>query len=38
MIDKSTVGDVIKAGVWSWKDICTGPAAKTDDCKQNAGK
>ncbi len=32
MIDKSNVGDVVKAGVWSWKDICDGPAAKTADC------
>jgi len=26
MIDKSNVGDVVKAGVWSWSDICKGPA------------
>jgi D-xylose transport system substrate-binding protein len=32
MIDKSNVGDVVKAGVWSWKDICTGPASKTAEC------
>ena len=38
MIDKSNVGDVVKAGVWTWKDICKGPAAKTDTCKQHAGE
>jgi D-xylose transport system substrate-binding protein len=38
MIDKSSVGDVVKAGVWTWKDICTGPVAKTDACKQHAGE
>jgi len=38
MIDKSNVGDVVKAGVWTWKDICTGPVAKTDTCKQHAGE
>ena len=38
MIDKSNVGDVVKAGVWSWSDICKGPAAKTATCKQNMGK
>ena len=38
MIDKSNVGDVVKAGVWTWKDICKGPAAKTDACKKAMGK
>jgi D-xylose transport system substrate-binding protein len=38
MIDKSNVGDLVKAGVWTWSDICKGPAAKTDTCKENAGK
>jgi D-xylose transport system substrate-binding protein len=38
MIDRSNVGDVVKAGVWTWKDICTGPVAKTDTCKQHAGE
>jgi D-xylose transport system substrate-binding protein len=32
MIDKSNVGDVVKAGVWTWKEICTGPASKTAEC------
>jgi D-xylose transport system substrate-binding protein len=36
MIDKSNVGDVVKAGVWTWKDICTGPAAKTAECAAHA--
>jgi len=38
MIDKSNVGDVVKSGVWSWSDICKGPAAKSDTCKENMGK
>jgi len=38
MIDASNIGEVVKAGVWSWSDICTGPAANTQTCKDNAGK
>lgn len=38
VIDQSNVGDVVKAGVWTWKEVCTGPAAKTQTCKDNAGK
>ena len=31
-IDKSNVGAVVDAGVWSWKDICTGEAAAVPEC------
>jgi D-xylose transport system substrate-binding protein len=33
-IDKSNVGAVVEAGVWTWKDICTGEAAAVPECKQ----
>jgi len=38
MIDQSNVGDVVEAGVWNWADVCTGAAANTQTCKDNAGK
>ncbi len=33
-IDKTNVGAVVEAGVWTWKDICTGEAATVPECKQ----
>ncbi|MCB1486586.1 MAG: substrate-binding domain-containing protein [Bauldia sp.] len=38
MIDKSNVGDVVDAGVWTWADICTGPAAKTPECEAHTAE
>jgi D-xylose transport system substrate-binding protein len=29
-----TVGTLVKDGVWTWKQICTGPAAATATCKK----
>ncbi|TAK31015.1 MAG: sugar ABC transporter substrate-binding protein [Chloroflexota bacterium] len=28
------VGDVVKAGMWTWDDLCKGPAANTKTCKE----
>jgi D-xylose transport system substrate-binding protein len=30
----ATVGTLVKDGVWTWKQICTGPAAATAICKK----
>ena len=38
MIDATNVGDVVKAGVWTWADICTGAVANTQTCKDNAAQ
>jgi D-xylose transport system substrate-binding protein len=31
-----TVGTLVKDGVWTWKQICTGPAAATATCKKES--
>ncbi|MEV2190151.1 sugar ABC transporter substrate-binding protein [Streptomyces phaeochromogenes] len=32
-----TVGTLVKDGVWTWKQICTGPTAATETCKKEMG-
>jgi D-xylose transport system substrate-binding protein len=32
-----TVATLVKDGVWTWKQICTGPAAATATCKKEMG-
>ncbi|MFK0156207.1 sugar ABC transporter substrate-binding protein [Streptomyces sp. NPDC090493] len=32
-----TVSTLVKDGVWTWKQICTGPAAATATCKKEMG-
>ncbi|MEU1520309.1 sugar ABC transporter substrate-binding protein [Streptomyces sp. NPDC005811] len=32
-----TVATLVKDGVWTWKQICTGPAAATETCKKEMG-
>ncbi len=36
VIDQNNIGDAVAAGVWTWKEICTGAAAKTAICKAHA--
>ena len=36
LLHKDTVDTVVKDGVWSWKQICTGAAAQTVTCKTEA--
>jgi D-xylose transport system substrate-binding protein len=38
MIDATNVADVVNAGVWTWKEVCTGPAANTQTCKDHASE
>ncbi|MFI9759835.1 sugar ABC transporter substrate-binding protein [Streptomyces sp. NPDC051963] len=32
-----TVSTLVKDGVWTWKQICTGPTAATETCKKEMG-
>jgi D-xylose transport system substrate-binding protein len=36
LLHKDTVDTVVKDGVWTWKQICTGATAQTATCKKEA--
>jgi D-xylose transport system substrate-binding protein len=37
LLHKDNIDTVVKDGVWTWKQICTGPAAATPTCQTEAG-
>jgi D-xylose transport system substrate-binding protein len=34
-VTQSTLGNVVSAGIYTWKQICSGPAAGTSVCKSH---
>ena len=34
-VNEATLGNVVTAGIFTWKQICTGPAAETSVCKSH---